>query len=96
MPVWDVVVLDEGHKVKNANSKTYKALHNFPARMRVVVTGTPMQNNLMEMHALLDLACPGLLPERMQFKRQYASVIEAGQVFPCSSLRRFRSQARTV
>lgn len=74
------MILDEGHKVKNASSKTYQALYALPARMRVVVTGTPMQNNLMEMHALLDLACPGLLPDRKQFKANTANVIEAGQV----------------
>lgn len=74
-----MIVLDEGHKVKNFASKTYQALHSLPVRMRVVVTGTPMQNNLMEMHALLDLACPGLLPDRKQFKLD-ANIIEAGQV----------------
>jgi SNF2 family DNA or RNA helicase len=79
VPVWDLVILDEGHKVKNVSTKTYKALHGLPARMRVVVTGTPMQNNLMEMHALLDMACPGLLPDRKAFKLE-ANIIEAGQV----------------
>ena len=79
VPAWDVVVMDEGHKVKNSNSKTYKVLHNLPSRMRVVVTGTPMQNNLMEMHALLDLACPGLLPDSRTFKKD-ATTIESGQV----------------
>jgi SNF2-related domain len=79
VPVWDLAILDEGHKVKNFNSKSYKAVQGLSARVRIVVTGTPMQNNLMEMHALLDLACPGLLPERKAFKIE-ANIIESGQV----------------
>jgi hypothetical protein len=79
-PAWDVVVLDEGHRAKNPAAKTYAALVALRARMRVVATGTPVQNNLLELHALLDLACPGLLAPRRDFKRDIAAGIEAGQV----------------
>ncbi|XP_023217359.1 DNA excision repair protein ERCC-6-like [Centruroides sculpturatus] len=43
--VWDYVILDEGHRIKNP-TKTTKAVHDIPARNRIVLTGTPIQNNL--------------------------------------------------
>ena len=43
--VWDYVILDEGHKIKNP-TKTSKSLHAIPAKNRIILTGTPIQNNL--------------------------------------------------
>jgi SNF2-related domain len=47
----------QGHKVKNAKTKLVQALHTVPAGVRVILSGTPIQNNLGEMHALYDFAC---------------------------------------
>ncbi|KFM70592.1 DNA excision repair protein ERCC-6-like protein, partial [Stegodyphus mimosarum] len=46
--VWDYVILDEGHKIKNP-TKTTKAVHDLPSKNRIVLTGTPVQNNLREL-----------------------------------------------
>ncbi len=75
---WDLVVADEAQHVKNARSSTAKALRKVPARVRVALTGTPMENNLTELWALLDWVIPGLLGSRQAFRRVWASPIEAG------------------
>ena len=82
MPLWDVIVLDESHRAKNPKTKLYAALQQLRARCRLLVTGTPVQNNLMELHALFGLACPDLLGDRRSFKRDVANAIEASQVRP--------------
>jgi hypothetical protein len=56
-PLWDIIFLDEGHKLKNPKMQFRAALDKVPCRSRVVVTGTPIQNNVGEMWALLDFAC---------------------------------------
>lgn len=69
--VWDYVILDEGHKIKNP-TKTTKAVHAIPARNRIVLTGTPIQNNLKELWALYDFVQQGTLLGSLQtFKTQY-------------------------
>jgi SNF2 family DNA or RNA helicase len=75
---WDLVVADEAQHVKNARSSTAKALRKIPARVRVALTGTPMENNLTEVWAILDWVIPGLLGSRQAFRRVWASPIEAG------------------
>ncbi|KAJ2728737.1 hypothetical protein IW152_005873 [Coemansia sp. BCRC 34962] len=56
---WQVIVYDEGHRLKNSLTKTYRALSVFNARMRVVLTGTPMQNDLQELFNVLSFIDPG-------------------------------------
>ena len=68
-----------GHKIKNPSTQFYKALQRIPARTRVLLTGTPMQNDFMELHALFDFCCPGLLGSRPAFKRAVADRIQIGQ-----------------
>lgn len=47
----------QGHKIKNPKSEIYKALRTIPVDCRIILTGTPIQNNLMEAHSLFDFAC---------------------------------------
>jgi superfamily II DNA or RNA helicase len=75
---WDLVVADEAQHVKNARSSTAKALRKIPSTVRVALTGTPMENNLTELWAILDWVIPGLLGSRQAFRRVWASPIEAG------------------
>ena len=75
---WDLVVADEAQHVKNARSSTAKALRQIPSTVRVALTGTPMENNLTELWAILDWVIPGLLGSRQAFRRVWASPIEAG------------------
>ncbi|XP_076843683.1 DNA excision repair protein ERCC-6-like [Brachyhypopomus gauderio] len=74
--VWDYVILDEAHKIKTSSTKTAKSAHAIPARQRLLLTGTPVQNNLREMWALFDFACKGsLLGTAKTFKAEYENPI---------------------
>ena len=75
---WDLVVADEAQHVKNAQSSTSRALRTIPSRARVALTGTPVENNLTELWAILDWAIPGLLGSRNAFRKVWAAPIEAG------------------
>ncbi|KAI5479678.1 nucleosome remodeling complex ATPase subunit (Snf2h) [Pseudohyphozyma bogoriensis] len=55
---WGVVALDEGHKIKNHESNVSQSLHGIGAQMRLILSGTPLQNNLMELWALLHFLYP--------------------------------------
>ena len=55
---WNYLVLDEAHRVKNENSKLSKVLRTFSVRFRLLLTGTPLQNNLHELWALLNFLLP--------------------------------------
>ncbi|XP_046557088.1 LOW QUALITY PROTEIN: DNA excision repair protein ERCC-6-like [Haliotis rubra] len=73
--VWDYVILDEGHKIKNP-TKTTKGVHAIPARNRIILTGTPVQNNLRELWALFDFVHQGqLLGTSRTFKMEYENPI---------------------
>ncbi|KAM4615834.1 DNA excision repair protein ERCC-6-like [Polymixia lowei] len=73
---WDYMMLDEAHKIKTTSTKTAKSAYAIPACNRVLLTGTPVQNNLKEMWALFDFACQGaLLGTSKTFKTEYESPI---------------------
>ncbi|XP_041075671.1 DNA excision repair protein ERCC-6-like [Polyodon spathula] len=73
---WDYIILDEAHKIKTSSTKTAKSAHAIPARNRILLTGTPVQNNLREMWALFDFACQGtLLGTAKTFKMEYENPI---------------------
>ncbi|XP_073495720.1 DNA excision repair protein ERCC-6-like [Phyllobates terribilis] len=74
--VWDYIILDEAHKIKSSSTKTAKSCYAIPARNRILLTGTPIQNNLREMWALYDFACQGtLLGTAKTFKMEYENPI---------------------
>lgn len=76
---FDVLVCDEGHRLKNAlGTKTTLALGNCIAMRRLVLTGTPVQNNLDELYSVVNFAVPGYLGSLAEFKSKYGSVMEAG------------------
>lgn len=74
---WGLVVADEAQHVKNPSSSTAKALRTVPSRARVALTGTPVENNLSELWAILDWTTPGLLGRLGTFRSQWATPIEA-------------------
>ncbi|KPC59743.1 DEAD/DEAH box helicase [Streptomyces chattanoogensis] len=73
---WGLVVADEAQHVKNPFSATARALRTLPARARVALTGTPVENNLSELWAILDWTTPGLLGTLGRFRTRYAQAIE--------------------
>ena len=68
---WDVVVLDEGQFIKNPGSQIAAVARALPARHRLVLTGTPIENRLTDLWSLFAFAQPGLLGTQAAFRRQY-------------------------
>ncbi|WP_405758509.1 DEAD/DEAH box helicase [Streptomyces sp. NBC_01420] len=73
---WGLVVADEAQHVKNPHSSTAKALRTIPSPARVALTGTPVENNLSELWALLDWTTPGLLGPLKTFRARHARIVE--------------------
>ena len=68
---WNVVCLDEAHQIKNRNTRVSAAAMALQARSRLILTGTPLQNNLGELWNLFQFINPGLLGEWADFKARY-------------------------
>lgn len=76
---WGMVVADEAQHVKNPYSATARELRSIGARARVALTGTPVENNLSELWAILDWTTPGLLGRLGAFRDRYAQAVESGR-----------------
>ncbi|MQY11820.1 RNA polymerase-associated protein RapA [Streptomyces sp. RB5] len=75
---WGMVVADEAQHVKNPFSGTARQLRTIPAKARVALTGTPVENNLSELWAILDWTTPGLLGPLARFRALHADAAESG------------------
>lgn len=75
---FSVLVLDEAQQLKNHTSKGYKQARQMAVPSKFVVTGTPVENNLLELWALVSLAAPGLLGGLKSFKDNYAKPVADG------------------
>lgn len=73
---WTGLIMDEAQAVKNYRAKTYQAARRIDAGFRLAITGTPLENSLMDLWALLSLTAPGLYPSPEQFSEQYQRPIE--------------------
>lgn len=69
--LWNYLVLDEGHLIRNHKSKLAVAAKTVCARHRLVLTGTPIQNRVAELWSLFDFLMPGLLGSHADFHRRY-------------------------
>eukprot|EP00854_Cymbomonas_tetramitiformis_P006323 gene6323-7576_t len=68
---WDWLVCDEGHKLKNPKTQLVEKLQEIRRRRMLLLSGTPIQNNLSELWALFNLVAPGLLGDAWDFKQEY-------------------------
>jgi len=75
---WDLVVADEAQQVKNTASAGARELRRLPARARIALTGTPVENRLLDLWAILDWTTPGLLGSRQAFVA-WTAAIEHGE-----------------
>ncbi|MET4924740.1 DEAD/DEAH box helicase [Streptomyces sp. PSRA5] len=75
---WGMVVADEAQHVKNPYSSTAGQLRTIGAKARVALSGTPVENNLSELWAILDWTTPGLLGRLATFRTRYAQAVEGG------------------
>ena len=72
---WNYCILDEGHLIKSTKTKLSKAIKQIYAMHRLILTGTPIQNNVCELWCLFDFLIPGYLGTEKQFNQKYARYI---------------------
>lgn len=85
---WSAVFFDEAQFLKNRRSKAYQCARRVPAPFKLAITGTPMENDLMELWSLLSITAPGLFPNPENFREIYAKPIEKGDAELLARLRR--------
>ncbi|XP_027191860.1 switch 2 isoform X3 [Cicer arietinum] len=76
---WNVVIIDEAHRLKNEKSKLYKACLEIKTLRRYGLTGTVMQNKILELFNIFDLVAPGSLGTREHFREFYDEPLKHGQ-----------------
>ncbi|XP_063697566.1 transcriptional regulator ATRX-like [Culicoides brevitarsis] len=78
-PGADLVVCDEGHVIKNSKSGISKAVSQITTKRRIILTGTPIQNNLNEYYCMVNWIKPSFLGTEKEFNNRYANPIKQGQ-----------------
>lgn len=78
-PGWGALLLDEAQFVKNTGTRAWSIARAMPARTKIAMTGTPLENNLMELWALLAIVADGLFPSARAFRDLYARPAESGE-----------------
>ncbi|CAD7973116.1 unnamed protein product [Amoebophrya sp. A120] len=78
---WDLVVLDEGHVLKNPRTAKHSAVASIKAKQRIMCSGTPLQNKLTELHSLLSLVTEGaVVGSQADFNRRFRKPMEKGSL----------------
>jgi hypothetical protein len=75
---WCGLVLDEAQFVKNHQALTYQCARRLPAPFKLAITGTPLENSLMDLWSMLSITAPGLFPNPQRFTELYRRPIESG------------------
>lgn len=82
---WNYCVLDEGHLIKNPRAKTTMAVKRIISNHRLILSGTPIQNNVLELWSLFDFLMPGFLGTEKVFLDRFAKPIAASRFSRSSS-----------
>ncbi|KAJ8627928.1 hypothetical protein MRB53_021235 [Persea americana] len=82
---WNYCILDEGHIIKNSKSKITFAVKQLKAEHRLILSGTPIQNNVLELWSLFDFLMPGFLGTERQFQSNYGKPLLAAKDSKCSA-----------
>ncbi|KAM0885736.1 hypothetical protein ACQ4PT_030142 [Festuca glaucescens] len=83
--MWNYVILDEAHLIKNPKAQRSQCLLEIPCVHRIAISGTPIQNNLKEMWSILSFCCPEVLPDKDEFRERYELPIYEGNDRSASS-----------
>ncbi len=75
---WHYLIMDEAQKVKNHRTKTHEAFCRIKARYKLALSGTPIENRLLELWSIFQIVMPGFLMSQTGFKRYWAQPIEKG------------------
>lgn len=76
---WNYIVLDEGHIIKNGKTKCSQAMKKLIGNHRLILSGTPIQNNVLELWSLFDFLMPGFLGTEKQFALKFSRPILASR-----------------
>lgn len=97
-PGWGALLLDEAQFVKNTGTRAWSIARAMPARTKIAMTGTPLENNLMELWALLAIVADGLFPSARAFRDLYARPAESGEdpAHAASTTARLRQRIRPL
>ncbi|XAR57644.1 Nucleoplasmin ATPase [Bertholletia excelsa] len=82
---WNYCILDEGHIIKNSKSKITCAVKQLKAQHRLILSGTPIQNNVLDLWSLFDFLMPGFLGTERQFQATYGKPLLAARDSKCSA-----------
>jgi ERCC4-related helicase len=82
----DVVVLDEAQRIKNWSTKTAQAVKRLHSRYAFILTGTPIENRIDELHSLMDFLNPAVLGPLFRFNRDFYELDERGRPIGCRNL----------
>ena len=72
---FDIIICDEGHKLKSANNRAAQAIKSLKSTRRIILSGTPIQNDLGEFFVMIDFVNPGLLGTYQSFKKEFENPI---------------------
>lgn len=81
----DFLVCDEGHRLKNASNKVLKVLNDLDVSKKLVLTGTPIQNDLNEFYNIINFINPGILGSQLEFQRKYLKPILRARDVNCTN-----------
>ena len=84
---WGTIVYDEAHALKNASTRRWAAAHALSSNASIALTGTPVENRVGEIHAVLDLLVPGMLGSRQAFERVFGGPMSEGDRQSAAQLR---------
>ena len=71
----DLLILDEGHRLKNMNIKTFTCFNTIDCNRRIILTGTPLQNSLDEFYSCISFVNPGIFPNLNTFRKVFSNPI---------------------
>lgn len=80
---FDMLVCDEGHRLKSGSTKAARVLKDFGIPKKVLLSGTPIQNDLDEFYTLVDFVCPGLLGTASEFQKRFTRPISRSREKGC-------------
>ncbi|XP_038067942.1 DNA repair and recombination protein RAD54-like [Patiria miniata] len=91
-----LVICDEGHRLKNSENQTYQALNAMNAKRRVLLSGTPIQNDLLEYFSLVHFVNRGILGTASEFKRKFELPILRGRDASCTDKDKQKGQEKLL
>jgi SNF2 family DNA or RNA helicase len=95
---WKYLILDEAHMIKNWRSQRWQTLLNFNSKRRLLITGTPLQNDLMELWSLMHFLMPQIFASHAQFKDWFSNpltgMVEGSAEYNCAIVDRLHGVLR--